>query len=65
MAKKTTTSRAAVIVDRRPQQSVVIQMHYRTRSANGKFIERGSRSLTVQNITLNEAESRIRKTFSE
>ena len=54
-----------VVVDRRPQSSVVIQMHYKERTRDGYLTQKKSRSITVHNLTLDQVHDRILKALTE
>jgi hypothetical protein len=63
--RKSRIGKPKPVIVERPQESVIIQLHYKQRSSNGRLTEKKSRSITVQNMTLDEVYERILRALKE
>jgi hypothetical protein len=63
--RKSKIARPKPVIIERPHESVIIQLHYKQRSSNGRLTEKKSRSVTVQNMTLDEVYERILRALKE
>jgi hypothetical protein len=52
------------IIAKRPDESVIVRIHYKRRGGKGRLEERKFKSLTVHNFYLDEVSQRIRTALS-